>query len=77
MKWAEEKGISSDEAMEMAGYKKGEYMGAGAYHWRYVGEEISETEKKKAELGTKIRSWREQKADMKKKIEASKPGDKK
>ena len=33
--------------------------------------------KKKAELGTKIRSWREQKADMKKKLEASKPGDKK
>ena len=33
--------------------------------------------KKKAELGTKIRSWRETKADMKKKIEASKPGDKK
>ena len=33
--------------------------------------------KKKSELGTKIRSWREQKADMKKKIEASKPGDKK
>lgn len=40
-------------------------------------EDINETEKKKAELGTKIRSWREQKADMKKKIEASKPGDKK
>ena len=39
-----------------------EYMGAGAYR-RYVGEEISETG--------------EQKADMKKKIEASKPGDKK
>jgi len=33
--------------------------------------------KKKAELGTKIRSWRETKADMKKKLEASKPGDKK
>ena len=33
--------------------------------------------KKKSELGTKIRSWREQKADMKKKLEASKPGDKK
>lgn len=33
--------------------------------------------KKKSELGTKIRSWRETKADMKKKIEASKPGDKK
>jgi len=38
----------------------------------------TEAEKKrKAELGTKIRSWRETKADMKKKIEASKPGDKK
>ena len=73
MKWAEEKGISSDEAMEMAVTKK---VNTGCLP-SYVGEEISETEKKKAELGTKIRSWREQKADMKKKIEASKPGDKK
>ena len=38
----------------------------------------TEAEKnKKAKLGTKIRSWQETKADMKKKIEASKPGDKK
>ena len=29
--------------------------------------------KKKVELGTKIRSWRETKADMKKKLEALKP----
>lgn len=193
MKWAEEKGISSEKAMELAGYEKGDYMGAGAYNWRYVGEELNELDlfapktdyiktpdgqfykieyrntgtvtggghgkndkasfvsvnpasdkevsalnlddkiakndiyvhqghehqggtpfsdrdikvynygtddydeevpnnakmklikvmtteaekKKKSELGTKIRSWREQKADMKKKIEASKPGDKK
>ena len=38
MKWAEENGISTDDAMVMAGYEKGDYMGAGAYNWRYVGE---------------------------------------
>ena len=27
MKWSEEKGIDSDEAMELAGYKKGSYRG--------------------------------------------------
>ena len=38
----------------------------------------TEAEKnKKTKLGTKIRSWQETKADMKKKIEASKTGDKK
>ena len=42
MKWAEENGIDSDEAMVMAGYEKGEYMGAGAYRWRYVGESVNE-----------------------------------
>ena len=191
MKWAEEQGIPTDKAMELAGYEKGDYMGAGAYNWRYVGEDLNELDtfapktdyikgpggeyykieyrnnsgltghrkddtarfvsinpasdkevqalsldnmiakgdssihqghdhqgglpwsdkdiavyaygdddyeenipnnakmklikvmtteaekKKKSELGTKIRSWRETKADMKKKIEASKPGDKK
>lgn len=38
MKWAEETGIDSDEAMELAGYERGGYMGAGAYRWNYVGE---------------------------------------
>ena len=38
MKWAEEKGIDSDDAMEMAGYERGDYIGAGAYMWNYVGE---------------------------------------
>ena len=38
MKWAEENGIDSDDAMEMAGYERGGYMGAGAYKWNYVGE---------------------------------------
>ena len=37
MKWAEEKGINSDDAMYMAGYVQDGYMGAGAYNWRYVG----------------------------------------
>ena len=37
-KWAEEKGIDSDDAMEMAGYERGDYIGAGAYMWNYVGE---------------------------------------
>ena len=35
MTWAKEKGIDTDKAMEMAGYKKGSYMGAGAYNWHY------------------------------------------
>ena len=38
MKWAEENGIDSDDAMEMAGYERGGYMGAGAFKWKYVGE---------------------------------------
>ena len=37
MKWAEEKGIDSDDAMHMAGYVRDGYIGAGAYNWRYVG----------------------------------------
>ena len=46
MKWAEENGISTDDAMVMAGYEKGDYMGAGAYNWRYVGESVNEAEEK-------------------------------
>jgi len=43
MKWAEENGIDGNEAMELAGYEKGSYMGYGTYNWRYVGEsDISE-----------------------------------
>jgi len=38
MKWAEENGIDGDDAMEMAGYERGDYMGAGAFKWKYVGE---------------------------------------
>lgn len=37
MKWAEEKGISTDDAMFKAGYVKDGYIGAGAWNWRYVG----------------------------------------
>ena len=47
MKWAEEQGIPTDKAMELAGYEKGDYMGAGAYNWRYVGDEdMYESEEK-------------------------------
>jgi hypothetical protein len=35
MKWAEEKGIDNDDAMEMAGYTKGSYRGYGSYDWNY------------------------------------------
>ena len=35
MKWSEEKGIDSDEAMELAGYTKGSYIGYGSYNWHY------------------------------------------
>jgi len=42
MKWAEENGIDSNDAMEMAGYERGGYMGAGAYNWHYVGESVKE-----------------------------------
>ena len=41
--WAKEKGIDSDEAMELAGYERGDYMGAGSYMWNYVGEEMEES----------------------------------
>ena len=36
MKWAEEQGIDSDDAMELAGYERGYYIGSGAYSWNYV-----------------------------------------
>lgn len=39
MKWAEKKGMDSDEAMELAGYVRDGYIGAGAWNWRYVGLE--------------------------------------
>lgn len=38
MKWAEEKGMDTDDAMELAGYVRGDYIGAGAYMWNYVGD---------------------------------------
>ena len=37
MKWAEEKGMDTDEAMYKAGYVQDGYLGAGAWNWRYVG----------------------------------------
>ena len=42
VKWAEENNIDSDDAMELAGYVKDGYMGAGAWNWRYVGEDLDE-----------------------------------
>ena len=33
--WAKEKGIPSDDAMEMAGYTRGSYIGQGSYNWEY------------------------------------------
>ena len=41
MKWAEEKGIDSDDAMFKAGYVQDGYIGAGAWNWRYVGMDES------------------------------------
>ena len=51
-KWAEEKGINTDDAMFKAGYIKDGYIGAGAWNWRYVGmdesvgESVSDMDKK-------------------------------
>ena len=42
MKWAEEKGIDGDDAMELAGYERDGYIGAGAWNWRYVGMDLDE-----------------------------------
>jgi len=57
MQWAKEEGIDSDEAMEMAGYVKGDYMGAGAYRWKYVGEGVMEDN----EYG--FQSWADEEED--------------
>lgn len=46
MKWAEKKGIDSDDAMFMAGYVQDGYIGAGAWNWRYIGEDINEGEER-------------------------------
>ncbi len=44
--WAKEKGIDSDDAMEMAGYTRGSYIGQGSYNWSYnpPRESVSEIE---------------------------------
>ena len=46
VKWAEKNGIDSDDAMHMAGYVKDGYIGAGAWNWRYIGEDINEGEER-------------------------------
>jgi len=38
MKWAEKKGIDSDDAMCLAGYVRDGYIGAGAWNWSYQPE---------------------------------------
>ena len=43
MKWAEENDIDGDDAMIMAGYKRGDYMGAGEYMWNYDPPRITES----------------------------------
>ena len=43
-KWADKKGIDSDDAMFMAGYVQDGYIGAGAWNWRYVGMDESVAE---------------------------------
>ena len=42
MKWAEETGIDSDDAMKLAGYVKDGYMGSGAYRWKYIGQSTND-----------------------------------
>ena len=51
MKWAEEKGISTDDAMFKAGYVKDGYMGSGAWNWRYVGMDESVQEAEEEMIG--------------------------
>jgi hypothetical protein len=46
MKWAEKKGMDTDDAMHKAGYVRDGYMGAGAWNWRYVGMDESVEEEK-------------------------------
>ena len=43
MKWAEENDIDGDDAMIMAGYKRGDYMGAGESMWNYDPPRITES----------------------------------
>jgi hypothetical protein len=43
MKWSEENDIDGDDAMIMAGYKRGDYMGAGEYMWNYHPPRITES----------------------------------
>jgi len=44
--WATKKGIDSNDAMEMAGYTRGDYIGQGSYMWHYnpPRESVSEIE---------------------------------
>lgn len=51
MKWAEKKGIDSDDAMFMAGYVQDGYIGAGAWNWRYVGMDESVQEAEQEMIG--------------------------
>jgi len=77
MKWAEEQGMDSDEAMELAGYKKGDYRGYGSYNWHYVGESEDAIEEcgpadmreqrlaqRVIELTQRLQSFKEQLAEM-------------
>lgn len=38
VKWAKETGIDTNEAMELAGYVRGDDLGAGGFMWNYVGD---------------------------------------
>ena len=42
-KWAEENDIDGDDAMIMAGYKRGDYIGMGEYVWSYDPPRITES----------------------------------
>jgi len=41
--WAEENGIDGNDAMVMAGYKRGDYIGMGEYKWNYHPPRITES----------------------------------
>jgi len=43
MKWAKKNGIDGDDAMIMAGYKRGDYMGSGSSMWDYDPQRITES----------------------------------
>lgn len=78
MKWAEENGMDNDEAMELAGYEKGDYRGHGVYNWHYVGESEDAIEEcgdpadmreqrltqRVIELTQRLQSFKEQLAEM-------------